>query len=400
MGGAKRAMMEADERGWTADDKFVCDKCVEDDHLKKIVRAAASHNACDYCGRKAKACAAPLEVVVETAFNTLTFFFGEPAEAGVPRDDGEWLIEAQPTQEALGALGLEGHTDLLDDVASAIRNDAWVEAAGGHWASSQDHVVLADSWSSFVEVVKHQSRFFFQNSKKTATSGPQEIEPAHFLEAVESILKSCGLLKRMPAGATLFRVRERRIGEDWKPNKETMGAPPKKLARAGRMNPPGISYFYAALEKSSAIAEVVRGPPSTLVVAKFRSRRKLNVIDLTALPALPSIFDSRERDLRESVLFLGGFVDSISKPVRKDGQEHLDYVPSQVVSEYFALAMKQPKGNMVDGVIYPSAVRPGGKNLVLFPTDRFPKIEFDQVDFVDAEERELGDWKALADAVA
>jgi len=27
MGGAKREMMEAEERGWSADDKFVCDAC-------------------------------------------------------------------------------------------------------------------------------------------------------------------------------------------------------------------------------------------------------------------------------------------------------------------------------------------------------------------------------------
>src|SRR5689334_15739109 len=112
MGGAKRAMMEAEDRGWSADEKFVCARCVEDDHLKEIVKSKANHNSCDYCGRRAKASAAPLEAVVEPVFDTLTYFFAEPAEAGVPRDDGEWLIEPQSTQEALDDIGLEGHVDL------------------------------------------------------------------------------------------------------------------------------------------------------------------------------------------------------------------------------------------------------------------------------------------------
>nr|AQQ74472.1 hypothetical protein [uncultured bacterium] len=400
MGHAKEALLEREERGWTADDKFVCAKCVEDDHLKKLVRKNATHNGCDYCGRKAKACAAPLEIVVEAVYETLTYFFADPAGAGVPRDDGEWLFEAKSTQEALDDIGLEGHVDLVNDVVGAISNDAWVAAAGGHWASSHEHEVLADSWSNFVEVVKHQSRFFFQVATKGSTSGPQEIEPGHFLQAVESILKSCRLLKHVPPRTSLFRVRERHVGDDWKPNQETMGAPPTERARAGRMNPPGISYFYAALDRATAISEVVRGPPSMLAVAGFRTRRQVNVIDLTDLPVRPSIFDSGKRDLRESVLFLEGFVESISRPVRKDGQEHLDYVPSQVVSEYFALAMKHLKGKAIDGLIYPSAVRQSGKNLVLFPTDRSPNVEFDQVDFVDAEELELGDWKALSAAVS
>lgn len=400
MGGAKREMMEAEARGWSADDKFVCDDCIEDDHLKQVIRSAANHDACDYCGRNGVACAAPLESVVEVVVDTLTYFFAQPAEAGVPRDNGEWLIDGTSTQEALDDLGLDGQPELIDDIVNSIYNDAWVEAAGGHWATSHNHEVLRDSWMSFVEVVKHQSRFFFQNSKKSAISGPQELEPASLLKAVRSIISSCGLLRKIPANTTFFRVRERHGDEDWKPDAEAMGAPPSERARAGRMNPAGISYFYSAVEKATAVAEVVKGPPTRVVAARFESARELIVIDLISLPSLPSIFDTARRELRESVLFLRNFVKSISQPVRKDGQEHLDYVPSQVVSEYFAVVMRAPKRRTIDGLLYPSAVRPGGKNLVLFPTDRSPEIRFDQIAFMDAEEIELREWRALTTAVS
>lgn len=400
MGGAKTEMMEADERGWSTDEKFVCDDCVEDEHLKQVIRSAANHDVCDYCGRKGTECAAPLENMVEAVADTLTYYFAEPTEAGVPRDDGEWLIEGASTQEALDDLGLDGQHDLIDDIVNSIYNDAWVEASGGHWASSHDHEVLRDSWLSFVHVVKHQSRFFFEHSKKTGLSDPQELEPASLLRAVESIISSCGLLMQIPASSTFFRVRERHRDEGWKPDNETMGPPPSERARAGRMNPPGISYFYSAMEKATAVAEVVRGPPSRVVAARFQSARELRVIDLTSLPNLPSIFDGAQRDLRESVLFLRSFVESISQPVRKDGQEHLDYVPSQVVCEYFALVIRAPKGRGIDGVLYPSAVRAGGKNLVLFPTDRSPDIRFDHIAFVSAEVIELDDWRSLTTAVS
>lgn len=56
------------------------------------------------------------------------------------------------------------------------------------------------------------------------------------------------------------------------------------------------------------------------------------------------------------VQFLWQFVNEISKPVAHDGSEHIEYVPTQVVSEYFAQAFQYAKGKRIDGLIYPSAV--------------------------------------------
>ena len=65
--------------------------------------------------------------------------------------------------------------------------------------------------------------------------------------------------------------------------------------------------------------------------------------------------------------FLYAFRDEISKTVAHDGSEHVEYVPTQVVSEYFAQAFTFGAGEQVDGLVYPSAVEDGGKNLVVFP---------------------------------
>jgi hypothetical protein len=105
-------------------------------------------------------------------------------------------------------------------------------------------------------------------------------------------------------------------------------------------------------------------------------------LNLTKLPDLPSIFDDNRRNEREGLIFLEHFIEEISKPVTKDGSEHIEYVPSQVVSEYFALVFQPAKGKNLDGILYPSSVHSGGRNLVLFPSERTFEPIFDQIGFL------------------
>ena len=50
----------------------------------------------------------------------------------------------------------------------------------------------------------------------------------------------------------------------------------------------------------------------------------------------------------------------------RDGLEHVDYVPTQVVTEWFRHVFQTEDGAHVDGVIYPSARFDGGVCCVLF----------------------------------
>jgi hypothetical protein len=55
-------MIEAEERGWEAPDKFVCADCVEDDYLKNVIDANASAHICNYCERQSESViAAPVD---------------------------------------------------------------------------------------------------------------------------------------------------------------------------------------------------------------------------------------------------------------------------------------------------------------------------------------------------
>ncbi|HBC3478543.1 TPA: RES family NAD+ phosphorylase, partial [Vibrio cholerae] len=57
-------------------------------------------------------------------------------------------------------------------------------------------------------------------------------------------------------------------------------------------------------------------------------------------------------------------------PVRKDGLEHIDYVPTQVVSEHFRFIHKTKEGKKVDGIIYPSSKFNKRNAIVLFCDDK------------------------------
>lgn len=201
------------------------------------------------------------------------------------------------------------------------------------------------------------------------------------LDVVERALAP--LVRTVEAGTRVFRARHLSQQVRDCAQAHMFGAPPKEMATAGRMNPAGIPYFYSALDAATAIAEIGTPPAARFpVAAEFLINRPLRVIDFTQLPREPSIFALDRKQEREQVMFLTGFVQSITQPVTKDGREHIDYVPSQVVCEYLAQVAFQDGGEPLDAVIFPSSVSNGGINLVIFPSgkwflpDRFPGIEF------------------------
>ncbi len=388
MGQAKREWEEYEERGWAAPDKYVCSNCVEDDFLKDLIRSSASKRQCDYCGKRTRELsAAPVESIMPAVASALGYFYAEPTHAGVPYDGG-WVFEPTHTADALMGVPFECHDDLFEDVANSFSNTAWIAAADGHWASSHRNEEWSGEWHKFSEIVKHRSRHFFMASTKESDFHPS---PLQVLELVGNMAARLELLTSLASATKLYRVRERIGGADWPICAEQVGAPPSQLANAGRMNPAGISYLYLSMTQGGALAEVLRGPPCQAAIAAFEVVDVLAILDLTSLPQLPSVFDEANRRMREVILFLADFVDDICQPVQKDGREHINYVPSQVVSEYFAQVFKTSDGKALDGIVYPSAVSPGSVNLALFPRDEREPFAH-AVKYVYGDEVVLNNW--------
>jgi RES domain-containing protein len=396
MGREKDAMIEADDRGWTEPEGYVCPDCVEDEYLKGIIRDYACGCECDYCGHvTSEHSASPVAEIMEPIVNAVFTWFNNPENAGEFWDSEDNCYfsgdEAINTREMLESLSLECNEKLFEDIAGAFINEEWVETANGHWLGSHPHELITYAWERFADIVKHESRFFFQQTPPSFPNQEDEYEsaqqencnPANFLPSLGKLVNKLKLFDTFPTGKTLFRARPKEEGKPFPLNAKELGAPPSKYSRAGRMNPAGISYMYLAFEQKTALTEVRQGNLSLqAAIGQFETQREALLLDLTSLPEKPSIFDGQNYEKLVGLFFIDNFVAEIRKPVIKDDRtEHIEYVPSQVVSEYFALVFRLADGKRLDGVKYPSSVRPGSHNLVLFPTERDFEPVFDQIEF-------------------
>jgi hypothetical protein len=79
----------------------------------------------------------------------------------------------------------------------------------------------------------------------------------------------------------------------------------------------------------------------------------------------PSIFDIGEHANYDWFLFMSEFLRDFSSPIERDDRIHIDYVPTQVVTEYLRDA-KLDGLSPVEGIKYRSARRKSGICYVLF----------------------------------
>lgn len=187
--------------------------------------------------------------------------------------------------------------------------------------------------------------------------------PVNILETIDNHVQMLKLIRRLPIGTKLFRGRMHQEKNKLKQVAD-FGPPPIELAKSNRMSAEGISLFYAALEQETALKEIY-DEMEYATVAKFKTNRNLTILDLTKLQSMayPSIFDEENRQKRNSLLFLKEFAKDICKKI--NGVPSIEYVPTQIVTEYFRYVFKSKYGN-IDGILYNSSQNNGGHCIVLF----------------------------------
>ena len=98
----------------------------------------------------------------------------------------------------------------------------------------------------------------------------------------------------------------------------------------------------------------------------FRARRPGRVIDLSTPPEVPSLYDPERRHLRSGLIFLRHFVSEIAKPFVRDDRIHIEYVPTQVATEWLRTRFDPGPGRPLVGLLYGSSRSPGGVSVSLF----------------------------------
>jgi hypothetical protein len=94
-------------------------------------------------------------------------------------------------------------------------------------------------------------------------------------------------------------------------------------------------------------------------VTEVRASRELRILDLATEPTWPNPFtDDAVNYEVEFAALLAAFAEELEKPLRRR-DDPTDYIPSQKLT-----ALIERAG--VDGIRYPSAMSPGGTNVVFF----------------------------------
>jgi len=119
--------------------------------------------------------------------------------------------------------------------------------------------------------------------------------------------------------------------------------------------------FYGADKRKLAVAEIRNSMAS---IGTFKATRPIRVLDLANLREVPGIFSTTHRMKQRILSFLTDFSDLIVQPVDRSDRVNVDYIPTQVFTEF--IRDFQFKGGKIDGLYYRSATGEKGTNYVLF----------------------------------
>ena len=376
MGRVKALMMEMEEHGYDflgRGEKYVCSHHFEDKYLNGYIKKYGETGVCSYCGHKETVIdmsdlADHIGMTISVYFNDVdseclplasSYFDDEKEQIPGIKRAGCFAVPGNAeiyddTSEMMEDLGLHTDCDCLnDDIDHLFEDNMWIKKNPFElWWNEEMEL----QWKRFADMVKHSRRFTFLAMPKV--NGSENI----LEELNEVILHTDDVLHQIPIGTTLYRTRSLDKELDNSFGFKDITSAPNASAGQCRMSPAGVSMFYGAFDKETAISESIKSADEkVLVIGEFKTIRELTVVDLTALPTDVSIW----MDKWEGIAFLKSFHRDITQPLLKDAKEAIEYVPSQIFTEYLRWMFTDKQGRQVDGLTYKSC-KTKKANVVLF----------------------------------
>lgn len=338
-------------------DQSVCVNCIFDENLREQIVLYLKKAACTFCGRVAEdddPVAAPFEELMQLIIDAIKYFYERSEDTLFWSDDVTPRYDSQEiVQEFCAGLVAD---NVLEEICETVNDDQWNEDP----SVLRPDVALRYAWNDFREKVKHRTRFVFLSIREESSSYPDDFTTSEILEKLVSIIMIHEILVDVAPGHTFFRGRmvDKPVLVDH--NASTLGPPPM-VASANRMSPAGISMFYGCDDIPTVVAEIGSHTAKRFaVIGAFDTIRPLRMVNLTSLP-VPSRFDPVKRQSYYELVFLHQFTRDLSATVMLDGSEHIEYVPTQVVTEY----MRWLPDTTIDGILFRSSQN-GGVSCVLF----------------------------------
>lgn len=342
----------------------VCSTHFDDDAIKNFINTNSKPGYCSYCNRSKKI--VPFGELMFFIMKGIMNFYEDAAEfMSYDSREGGYLGTTYTQWELINdVIGLEiDNQKLNEDIVDCIDDRAWSEP-NSYYDSYRD--ILVYHWDFFKDVTKHKARYLFGHTDKFKTYSYNQ-RAYDILNEIGKKVNEFNLISEIAQGTKIYRCRQHDATKMIKSAPQLAAPPVEYAVYPNRMSPAGISMFYCAFDPDTAIAETIdttKAGSDHFTIAAFEPNKTLHVIDLTNLPTPPSMFDVENFKNFYSTRFLRDFVDDISKSITRDGKEHIDYVPTQIVTEYFRYIFTNK--SKIDGLIYPSAKKRSSKCCVLF----------------------------------
>ncbi|MEV0049469.1 HEPN-associated N-terminal domain-containing protein [Saccharopolyspora shandongensis] len=338
--------------------------CIVDDDLRTAAGQHLVERECTFCGATAdegvdEPIAASFDDFMTIIMEALWCVYTSPeGTLAWDSEDKEWVggTVVSTTDAVYDVCAYDVTSAVLDAIVEVIPEQDWT---ADDIAQLRPDEALRFSWEEFRDKVKYRSRFVFLSTPEEHSDHPDEFTTEEFLQKVDVVLRDNGTLLPVPAGHRFWRGR---LTDDpanarvWN-NAAQLGPPPRELAFNNRMSPAGITMFYGSDDIATAIAEIsAHSTQRHAVLGQFETTRDLTLLNLTDLPPVPSLYTEAGRtQQRYDLTFLHRFATDLRKPVVFDGREHIEYVPTQVLTEY----LRYVSTNAVDGILYHSAQNNG-----------------------------------------
>ncbi|WP_204126625.1 RES family NAD+ phosphorylase [Pseudomonas ogarae] len=353
----------------------VCDECVGDVFVQQRIRNECDMGRCSCC-EQLRHCM-PIEALADQVADILDRYYGTgPVIRTVDaRDLGRYVYAGSPLAVTVAEmLGIDSESAVTAAIVGLLTvctdydlkrgGEARFDADLLYMRRNLRPTEIEEKWQEFKSGVMHRSRFFNDHGKAFLDwlfEGIHHLKDEHGREVVQ--------LFEIEDGLELYRGRYCPPSSDPKkillsPETE-LGAPPKEIARAGRMSPVGVPAFYGAFDRETCIAELRPSVGGMVLTGEFQLLRDARLLDFGVLEnvfdAQPmSCFDPDYQKKMERRQFLRTLHSKISSPVTPDQEQ--EYLYTQVIAEYLATQVEPT----VDGVMFASVQRQDGINIALF----------------------------------
>ena len=326
-----------------------CEDCFTDPELRKHLRKVGRTDTCGYCQKKSKHCADERDV--KAYFSTLAGLYERVdgrdgiGDSLVERIQADWSIFSSDDTRVWEDIFDGSFACKPGDMPEFESGELVIDPSEFYEDEAERNSELKSAWEEFSWEIKHSNRFLFSKSIEWLD------------KLLDGVSTTVGQTKK-----TFYRARKVEGREVFSVGK--IGAPPAKLATAGRGNPEGIAYLYLAESEETATAETRPPQGQRIWVARFDAIRTLKVIDLrTGFIKSPFRYPKADLPKMISKLFLlRHLATELSKPINRSNAR-LEYLPTQYLCELI-------KSRGYDGIRYGSSV--GDKsNLLVFEPKNF-----------------------------